>query len=51
MNQLTPLLSPAFALPALIATADDRVRRRFLEFFAVTIRGRYIERTQIYAKA
>jgi len=38
LNQLAPL-SPALSLPALIATADDRARRRFLEFFAVTIRN------------
>ncbi len=30
---------PALALPALIATADERAQRRFLEFFAVTIRN------------
>ena len=36
MNQLAPLPSPSLALPALIASADERARLRFLEFFAVT---------------
>ena len=44
MNQLVPLPSPAFALPALIATADDRAQLRFLEFFAVTIRNPHTRR-------
>lgn len=39
MNQLTSLPSPVFALPALVASADDRAHRRFLEFFVVTIRN------------
>jgi integrase/recombinase XerC len=49
MNQLTPLPSPAFALPALIAVADERAQRRFLEFFAVTIRNPHTRRA--YARA
>ena len=49
MNQLGPLPSPAFALPALIASADDRAQRRFLEFFAVTIRNSHTRRA--YARA
>jgi len=51
MNQLAPLPSPASspALPALIAAADDDTRRRFLEFFAVTIRNPHTRRA--YARA
>jgi hypothetical protein len=30
MNQLAPLPSPALALPALVAAADERARLRFL---------------------
>src|SRR3546814_9613859 len=44
-----PLPSPTLALPALIASADDRARLRFLEFFAVTIRNAYTRRA--YARA
>lgn len=39
MNQLVPLPSPVLALPALIATADDRTQLCFLEFFAANIRN------------
>lgn len=39
MNKLTPLPSPALALPALIASADDRAQLRFIEFFAANIRN------------
>jgi len=39
MNQLTHLPSPVLALPALIASADDRAQLRFLEFFAANIRN------------
>lgn len=49
MNQLTPLPSLAFALPAMIVSADDRTQRRFLEFFAVTIRNPHTRRA--YARA
>jgi site-specific recombinase XerD len=53
MIQLAPLpsppSSPALALPALIAAADDATRRRFLEFFAVTIRNPHTRRA--YARA
>ncbi len=49
MNQLTPLPSPTFALPTLVAAADDRAQRRFLEFFAVTIRNPHTRRA--YARA
>ena len=49
MNQLVPLDSPTLALPALIASADDRARLRFLEFFAVTIRNPHTRRA--YARA
>ena len=49
MNQLAPLPSPALALPALIASADDRAQLRFLEFFAVTIRNPHTRRA--YARA
>jgi site-specific recombinase XerD len=48
MNQLAAL-SPALALPALIASADDRAQRRFLEFFAATIRNLHTRRA--YARA
>src|SRR3546814_19911391 len=44
MAQLAPLPSPTLALPALIASADDRARLRFLEFFAVTIRNAHTRR-------
>src|SRR3546814_8550726 len=49
MNQLAPLPSPALALPALIAAADERARLRFLEFFAATIRNPHPRRP--YARA
>ena len=49
MNHLAPLPSPALALPALIAAADERARLRFLEFFAVTIRNPHTRRA--YARA
>src|SRR3546814_19049595 len=49
MNQLAPLPSPSLALPALIASADERARLRFLEFFAVTIRNPHPRRA--YARA
>jgi integrase/recombinase XerC len=38
MSQLAPL-SSTFRLPVLIALADDRAQRRFLEFFAANIRN------------
>ena len=49
LNALAPLPSPAFALPALVASADDRAQLRFLEFFAVTIRNPHTRRA--YARA
>jgi len=49
MNQLAPLPSPALALPALVATADERARLRFLEFFAVTIRNPHTRRAYMRA--
>ncbi len=49
MNQLTALPSPSFALPALIADADNRARLRFLEFFAINIRNPHTRRA--YARA
>ncbi len=49
LNQLAPLPSPAFALPALVASADDRAQLRFLEFFAVTICNPHTRRA--YARA
>jgi integrase/recombinase XerC len=49
MNELAPLPSPTLALPALIASADETARRRFLEFFAVTIRNPHTRRA--YARA
>jgi integrase/recombinase XerC len=44
MAQLAPLPSPTLVLPALIASADDPTRLRFLEFFAVTIRNAHPRR-------
>ena len=38
MNQLTTVKQPS-ALPVLITQTDDRAQKRFLEFFAVTIRN------------
>src|SRR3546814_11849456 len=49
MAQLAPLPSPTLALPALIASADDRARLRFLEFFAVTIRNAHTRRAHARA--
>src|SRR3546814_21100602 len=49
MNQLAPLPSPSLALPAHIASAAERARLRFLEFFAVTIRNPHTRRA--YARA
>ena len=49
MNQLTPLPPSGFALPALVASGDDRAQLRFLEFFAVTIRNPNTRRA--YARA
>ena len=48
MNQLATI-SPALALPALIAVSDESAQRRFLEFFAVTIRNPNTRRA--YARA
>jgi len=42
MNQLVPISSPA--LPALVATAGERVSMRFLEFFAANIRNPHTRR-------
>lgn len=39
MNSLAPLPSASLALPPMIAAADDRSQRRFLEFFAANIRN------------
>lgn len=49
MNQLPPLPPSGFALPALVASAEDRAQLRFLEFFAVTIRNPHTRRA--YARA
>ncbi len=49
MNQLVALPSAGTILPAIVATADDRAQRRFLEFFAVTIRNPHTRRA--YARA
>ena len=49
MNVLTPILSTSPTLPALIATADERTRTRFLEFFAAAIRNPHTRRA--YARA
>jgi integrase/recombinase XerC len=49
MNQLIAFSSLAFQPPTLIATADDRTRHRFLEFFAANIRNKNTRRA--YAQA
>lgn len=49
MNELAPLPSPALALPALVAAADERAQLRFLEFFAVTIRNPHTRRAYMRA--
>lgn len=49
MNQLALLPSPAFALPTLVASADQRAQRRFLEFFAAHLRNPNTRRA--YARA
>jgi len=46
-QQLTAV--PRLTLPALIAGADDRAQRRFLEFFAVTIRNPHTRRAYVRA--
>ena len=48
MNQLVALAAPP-ALPALVASADDRAQLRFLEFFAANIRKPNTRRA--YARA
>lgn len=40
---------PALALPAIVASADDQTRTRFLEFFAVTIRNPHTRRAYMRA--
>jgi integrase/recombinase XerC len=49
MTQAVALALPVLALPALVASADERGQRRFLEFFAVTIRNAHTRRA--YARA
>ena len=49
MTQAIALATPALVLPALVASADERCQRRFLEFFAVTIRNPHTRRA--YARA
>ena len=53
MNELAPLPPPpsssALALPALVASADEAARLRFLEFFAVTIRNPHPRRAYMRA--
>ena len=53
MNELAPLPPPpsssALALPALVASADEAARLRFLEFFAVTIRNPHTRRAYMRA--
>jgi site-specific recombinase XerD len=48
LNQLAPL-APSPALPALITAAGDQAARRFLEFFAATIRNPHTRRA--YSRA
>jgi site-specific recombinase XerD len=49
LTALAPLSSPALALPALVASADETARLRFLEFFAVTIRNPHTRRAYMRA--
>ena len=49
MTQAITSTLPALVLPALVASADERGQRRFLEFFAVTIRNAHTRRA--YARA
>ena len=53
MNELAPLPPPpsssALALPALVASADEAARLRFLEFLAVTIRNPHTRRAYMRA--
>ena len=49
MTQAIALTPPALVLPALVASADERGQRRFLEFFAATIRNAHTRRA--YARA
>ena len=49
MSKIVPFYAPTIALPALVAAADDRAQRRFLEFFVVTIRNPHTRRA--YARA
>ena len=49
MTQAIALATPALVLPALVASADERCQRRFLEFFAVTLRNPHTRRA--YARA
>ena len=44
MTQAIVLARPTLSLPALVATADERAQRRFLEFFAATIRNPHTRR-------
>ena len=44
MTQAIILAGPALSLPALVASADERAQRRFLEFFAATIRNPHTRR-------
>jgi hypothetical protein len=50
MNELAPP-SPTLILPALVASADETARLRFLEFFAVTIRNPHTRRAYMRASA
>lgn len=43
-QEIAPLPSRGLGLPALIASADDATRLRFLEFFVVTIRNAHTRR-------
>ncbi|SDR63344.1 Site-specific recombinase XerD [Rhizobiales bacterium GAS113] len=49
MNQLVTQPSPALQLPALVSAAGDKVRVRFLEFFAANIRNPHTRRA--YSRA
>lgn len=49
MNQLAVIAAPALPVPALVEAGGERVRIRFLEFFAASIRNRHTRRA--YSRA
>lgn len=45
MARLSPLPSPTLQLPAIVAAADERAQKHFLEFFVATIRNAHTRRS------